>query len=205
MILRTLEVGPFAANCYIAACAQTKEGVIIDPGAEGKHILRVVEDEGIKIKYIINTHGHIDHVGANAVVKEATGAPLLIHAEDGDLCHKPHASLALFAGKLKLAESDRFIKDGEELEVGNLKLKVIHTPGHTKGGICLKAEKLLFTGDTLFAGSIGRTDLPGGSYSELISAVKEKLLSYPDDTLVYPGHGPASTIREERENNPFLK
>ncbi len=205
MILRTLEVGPFAANCYVAACAKTKEGVVIDPGADGKHILRVVEDEGIKIKYIINTHGHIDHVGANAVVKEATGAPILIHAEDGDLCHKPHASLALLAGKLKLSEADRFIKDGEELEVGDLKLKVIHTPGHTKGGICLKAEKLLFTGDTLFVGSIGRTDLPGGSYSQLIAAVKEKLLGYPDDTLVYPGHGPASTIGEERENNPFLR
>lgn len=205
MILRVLEVGAFAANCYIAACPDTREGVVIDPGAEGPQILRAVEDEGIKVKYIINTHGHVDHVGANAEVREATGAPLLIHREDGEMCRKPHASLSIFAGKMKLAEPDRLLEDGDVVEVGSLSFQVIHTPGHTRGGICLKVENAIFTGDTLFAGSIGRTDLPGGSYRQIIASIKEKILPYPPETLVYPGHGPASTVEEETEMNPFLR
>ena len=205
MILRVLELGSFAANCYIAACAETKEGVIIDPGAEGKQILRVIEDEEIKIKYIINTHGHIDHVGANAEVKESTGAPLLIHRDDGDMCRKPHASLSIFAGKAKLSEPDRLLEEGDIIEVGKLKFEVLHTPGHTRGGISLKAENTIFSGDTLFRESIGRTDLPGGSYRQIISSIKEKILPYPDDTLIYPGHGPATTVGEEKATNPFLK
>ena len=205
MILRVLEVGSFAANCYIAACAETREGVIIDPGSEGPQIIRAVEDEEIKIKFIINTHGHVDHVGANAHVREATGAPILIHREDGDMCRKPHASLSVFAGTLKLAEPDRLLEDGDVLEVGKLSFEVIHTPGHTRGGISLKAGNILFTGDTLFAGSIGRTDLPGGSYRQLIASIKDRILPYPPDTLVYPGHGPASTVGEEKQANPFLR
>ncbi len=204
MIFNIMEVGSFAANCYIIACPETKEGIIVDPGGEGQKILRAVEDEEIKVKYIINTHGHIDHVGANDEVKKATGAPLLIHSEDGDLCRKPHASLAMFAGKEELPEADRLLKEGDVLEFGNLKMEVIHTPGHTQGGISLKTENVVLTGDTLFAGSIGRTDLPGGSYKQLISSIKEKLMILPEEMLVYPGHGPASTIGEEKESNPFL-
>lgn len=205
MILKVLEVGAFAANCYLAACPDTKEGVIIDPGAEGEEILRLVKNEGINIKYIINTHGHVDHVGANGDVKEATKAPLLIHVEDGDMCRKPHASLSIFAGKMKLAAPDRLLEDGDILEVGTLTFQVIHTPGHTRGGICLKTGDSLFSGDTLFAGSIGRTDLPGGSYRQIIASIKEKILPFPDETRVYPGHGPATTVGEERHSNPFLQ
>ncbi len=205
MILRVLEVGSFAANCYIAACSQTMEGVIIDPGAEGQQILRVVEDEEIKVKYIINTHGHIDHVSANAEIKKTTGAPVLLHAGDKDLWRKPHASLSFFAGQIELPPADHYLEDGEVLEVGNMRLEIIHTPGHTQGCIAIKSEKLLFSGDTLFAGSIGRTDLPGGSYRQIIASIKEKLMVLPDALLVYPGHGPVTTIGEERETNPFLK
>lgn len=205
MILRVLEVGAFAANCYIAACPDTKEGVIIDPGAAGEEILQWVAKEGIQVRYIINTHGHVDHVGANAEVKEATKAPLLIHREDGDMCRKPHASLAIFAGKLKLADPDRLLEDGDILEVGTLKLEIIHTPGHTRGGISIKIGDSLFCGDTLFAGSIGRTDLPGGSYRQIIASIKEKILTLPDETRVYPGHGPDSTVGDERNTNPFLQ
>lgn len=205
MILRVLEVGAFAANCYIVGCPKTREGVVIDPGAEGPQILRAVEDENIEVKYIINTHGHVDHVGGNADIKEATGAPLLIHREDGEMCRKPHASLSIFAGKIKLSEPDRLLEEGDELDVGTLTFRVIHTPGHTRGGISLLVDNAVFTGDTLFAGSIGRTDLPGGSYRQIIASIKEKILPLPPGTLVYPGHGPASTVEEEKGTNPFLR
>lgn len=205
VLIRKMEVGAFAANCYLVACERTREAVIIDPGGDADRILQQVEKDNVTVKYIINTHGHIDHVAANDEVRKATGAPILIHEKDAEMCKKPHASLAVFVGRLKTAEPDRLLKGGEQLQVGDLVFEVIETPGHTKGCITLKADGVLFTGDTLFAGSIGRTDLPGGSYSEIIASIKNKLLVFSDDTVVYPGHGPESTIGEERRYNPFLQ
>ncbi len=205
MLLRRMEVGPFAANCYLVACDQTQQAVIIDPGAEAKQILDMVAREKVTVSHIINTHGHVDHVGANEEVRQALGVPILVHEQDGEMSKKPHASLSAFLGKLKLAEPDTLLKGGDKVTVGNLEFTVIETPGHTKGSITLAVDNVLFTGDTLFAGSIGRTDLPGGSFKEIISSIKEKLLVYPDDTVVYPGHGPESTIGQEKKYNPFLR
>ncbi|MBS4021100.1 MAG: MBL fold metallo-hydrolase [Dethiobacter sp.] len=205
MLLRIMEVGPFAANCYLVACGETGEAVIIDPGAEGKQIVNLVAKENVKVRYIINTHGHVDHVGANEDVRSALDVPILIHEKDGEMSSKPHASLSAFLGKMKLAEPDRLLKQGDKITVGTLVFEVIETPGHTKGSITLSAGGVLFTGDTLFAGSIGRTDLPGGSFKEIISSIKEKLLVYPDETVVYPGHGPETTIGDEKKYNPFLR
>jgi hydroxyacylglutathione hydrolase len=205
MILKRMEVGSFAANCYLIACDETREGIIIDPGADGKAILKMVETAGVTVKYIINTHGHVDHVGANEEVRQATGAPILIHQADGEMCKKPHASLSAFVGRLKLAEPDRLLQEGDRIQVGNLTVDVIETPGHTLGSVTLVADGRLFTGDTLFSGSIGRTDLPGGSFEQIIASIKEKLLTFPDDTVAYPGHGPETTIADEKRYNPFLR
>jgi hydroxyacylglutathione hydrolase len=204
LILERLEVGPFAANCYLVACAETKEAVIIDPGAEGRRIIKRVHDLGLKVKYIINTHAHIDHVGANAEVKEAFNAPVLVHAADAPLLRSPQASMALFMGQSKVTPPDWTLEEGDLLEAGTLRIKVLETPGHTPGGISLDINGVLFTGDTLFACSIGRTDFPGGSFRQIIKSIKEKLLSYPDDTRVFPGHGPPTSVGDERLYNPFL-
>lgn len=205
LILETLVVTNFATNCYVLGCTQTKEGIIIDPGGEAKRILEVVERNGLAIRYIINTHSHVDHIGANGIIKEATGATLAIHPADAETLKNPMQSLLAFSGKLKPSPPpDELVREGDVIKAGSLELKVIHTPGHTPGGISLKMGSSLFTGDTLFAGSIGRTDFPGGSYKTLIESIAHKLLGYPDTTIIYPGHGPSSTIGEERKYNPFL-
>lgn len=204
MIFEKLEVGAFASNCYIVGCPQTKEGIVIDPGAEGKIIIRCINELGLDIKYIINTHAHIDHIGANEEVKEAFNVPVLVHEAEAPMYRSPQASLALFSGKSKICPPDRTLTESDILEIGSLKIKVIETPGHTAGSITLDINGALFTGDTLFNTSIGRTDLPGGSYRQIISSIKEKILTYPDETKVFPGHGPVTTVGEERRYNPFL-
>lgn len=205
MLLKSMEVGSFAANCYLLACDDTGEAILIDPGAEAKRILKMVKDANVNVKYIINTHGHVDHVGANEEVRAALGVPILIHEADGEMCKKPHSSLASFLGNMALAEPDRLLTGGDKIPVGTLTVEIIETPGHTKGSVTLLVDAKLFTGDTLFSGSIGRTDLPGGSFDQIIRSIKEKLLTFPDDTEVYPGHGPASTIADEKQYNPFLR
>jgi hydroxyacylglutathione hydrolase len=204
LLIERLEVGPFASNCYLVACSETKEAFIIDPGADGKRIISRVRELGLKVKYIVNTHGHIDHVGSNSEVKEAFGVPLLIHEKDAHMLLSPQASFAFFMGQNKFVPADQTLKEGEILSAGNLRARVIETPGHTSGGISLDINGALFTGDTLFAGSIGRTDLPGGSYRQLIKSIKERILPYPDETNVFPGHGPPTTVGVERKYNPFL-
>lgn len=206
VLLKTLVVGPIAANCYLLGCPQTGEGAVIDPGDEAEKILQAAQEAGLKIRYIINTHGHIDHIGANHALKLATGASILIHSADAPLLVEPKKNLSAWMGKMiQSPAADTLLQEGDIISIGEtIKLEVIHTPGHTPGGICLKGEGVIFTGDTLFAGSIGRTDFPGGSYEQLINAIKAKLFSLDDDLKVYPGHGPASSIGAERAANPFF-
>ena len=205
MKIERLTVGVYAANCYIVYCEDTKEGIVIDPGDEGDRILKRVEELNLDVKYIILTHGHGDHIGGLKEVKKGTQASILIHEGDRELLNDGTKNLSsvMATGSVQL-EADRFVKDGEELSFGNYSAKIIHTPGHTPGGISINIDGSLFTGDTLFAGSIGRTDFPGGSYEQIINSIKEKLVPFSDDIIVYPGHGPSSTIGREKVSNPFI-
>jgi hydroxyacylglutathione hydrolase len=208
LIIDCLAVGPFATNCYIVGSEETKHGIIIDPGDDAAAILGRVADLGLDIKMLVLTHGHIDHVGALKAVKEATDAEMAIHADDAK-------SLRGLRGVLQSIivpglfyplppPPERLLRDGDSLDVGGLHFEVLHTPGHTPGGICLLGEGVVFSGDTLFNYGIGRTDLPGGSYHRLVESIRSRLLALPDDTVVYPGHGPETTIGAERAGNPFL-
>jgi len=194
MHIEALVVGRLEANCYILVCPATSEAVVVDPGGDADLINAKIAENGWQVKYIINTHGHLDHTGANAEVKAATGAPILMHAADAPRRPAPGRAAA-----------DRALADGDSVNWGKLSLRVIHTPGHTPGGICLLAGDKLFAGDTLFAGSVGRSDFPGGSHHDLITSIKTKLLVLPDATEVYPGHGPSTTIGDEKRYNPFLR
>lgn len=201
-----MEVGSLGTNCYIAYCENTKKAVIIDPGGDAAKILAAVSREGLSVEAIINTHGHADHVLANVKVQEATGAPLWIHGADADMLGSGSRNLSAFlGGATSCGKADRLLSDGEILPVGDFSLTVLHTPGHTPGGISLLTGKTVFVGDTLFAESIGRTDFPGGSYSQLINSIKEKLMVLDDEVKAYPGHGPATTIGWERRQNPFIQ
>ncbi len=208
MIVDRVIVGPFASNCYIVSVESNKDGIIIDPGDEAKNILQKVSDLGLDIKLIVLTHGHIDHVGALKDIKEATGAEVAIHIDDAK-------SLSGWRGLLKSVlvpglsypvppSPDRLLGDGDSLDADDLHFEVLHTPGHTPGCICLLGEGVVFSGDTLFNYGIGRTDLPGGDYNQLIESIRTRLMVLPDDTVVYPGHGPETTIGAERSGNPFL-
>ena len=205
MIVEMLHVGPLQTNCYIVGCEDTKEGAIIDPGGSAKHILAEVERLGLEITYVINTHGHFDHTLANKEVVESTGASLAIHSTDAPMLTKGGG--ALFFGIVGKASppADTLLEEGQVLTIGQLELQVLHTPGHSPGSVCLYGEEagVLFDGDVLFNMGMGRYDLPGGNYSVLMESIR-RLLTLPDETTVYPGHGPATTIGRERRNNPFL-
>jgi glyoxylase-like metal-dependent hydrolase (beta-lactamase superfamily II) len=205
MILMRLVVGPLQVNCYILADEKTKEAVVIDPGDDADDILRLIREKGLTVKYIVNTHAHFDHVGANRQVKEATGAELLLHEKDAVVLKSSTTQAAVFNMKTTASPSaDRFIQHGDVISAGEIALKVLHTPGHSPGGISLAEQSIVFTGDALFAGSIGRADLPGGDLMTLIGAIKAHLLTLPDETRVFPGHGPDTTIGDEKRDNPFL-
>jgi len=207
MILKTLVVGPFASNCYIVGSDSTKQGLIIDPGAEAKLILKTVNELGLKMGLILVTHAHIDHIGALAAVKESMGAEFAIHELEAK------SGLGMFSRMLSSMSGgsfsqppkpERLLKDGDTVGIGDLGFTVLHTPGHSPGGISLYGEGILFSGDTLFNHGIGRTDFPGCSYEQIIDSIQNKLLTLPDETVVYPGHGPATTIGEEKRGNPFF-
>lgn len=205
MIVKTLAVGPLQVNCYIVGCSRTKKAVVIDPGDEGENILALLKQEGLDLQLVVNTHGHFDHVGANYYVIEKTGVDLCMHRDDLPLL-KVAAQYASGYGlpAVESPEPKRFLANGDLIEVGDLSFEVIHTPGHSPGGICLYSEGHLFSGDTLFAGSIGRTDLPGGDIDQLLGHIRSDLMVLPEATIVHPGHGPDSTIGREKSANPFV-
>ncbi|MEM1550800.1 MAG: MBL fold metallo-hydrolase [Candidatus Bathyarchaeia archaeon] len=210
MLIIPLIVGPLSTNCYIIVCERSREAAIIDPGFDRLDedlVLGKIHDLKVVVKYIINTHGHVDHISGNLKIKRETGASIAIHYYDVDMLLDPEKNFSRTMGlDVVSPPPDILLQEGDELMVGSLRIKVLHTPGHTPGSISLYSEKggFVFTGDTLFAGSIGRTDLPGSSYEGLISSIREKLFRLPDETKVYPGHGPETTIGVERRENIFL-
>lgn len=207
MIFDSLEVAPLGVNCFILGCEETREGVIIDAGGDAQKIIAAAERLGLNIIHVINTHGHFDHVGANRAVQEHFGADLLIHADDAAMLGRA-ADIARAYGipGENSPDPDKFLSDGMEITFGKYCMTVLHTPGHTPGGCCLyiEAEKKIITGDTLFADSIGRTDLPGGSHEQLLESIRTKLFTLPDDVVAYPGHGPETTIGHEKRFNPYF-
>jgi glyoxylase-like metal-dependent hydrolase (beta-lactamase superfamily II) len=206
MIFETIVVGAYQANCYVLACVSGGGAIIIDPGDEAARIRRVIARHSLTPELIVNTHGHIDHIGGN----DAFGVPVYVHERDLPLLRQPELNLSnLLNSPYKVAAAIKTVKEGDTIESGGVGLEVLHIPGHTPGGIALLMRKpqqsMVFTGDSLFRQGIGRTDFPGADETALILAIKTKLLRLPDDTIVYPGHGPASTIGDEKRLNPFLK
>ncbi|MFC1909800.1 MBL fold metallo-hydrolase [Chloroflexota bacterium] len=208
MILKALEVGYLGTDCYVVGSETTGEGMVIDPAGEENRILQAVKDAKLDIKLIVLTHGHPDHIAALGEVKKATGARVAIHPDDAPALNS--AETRSFSAMFGIAfneppEPDWLLKEGDVIKLGELEFKVMQTPGHSPGCICLEGEGVVFSGDTLFNYGVGRTDLPGGNYKKLMASLNDKLMKLPDETLVYPGHGPHSTIGAERKNNPFLR
>jgi len=200
-MIKKLVVGAMETNCYIFADLEKKETAIIDPGSGGSGIKREVEKYGLHIKCVINTHGHGDHISSNGKFK----SPIYIHRLDVDFLRNAKLNMsASFGFSIKSPEANRILEDGDVIEIGDLKLRVIHTPGHTPGSISLLTDGVIFTGDTLFMGGVGRTDFPYGSAAKLFDSIREKLFVLDDKTVLYPGHGPSSTIGEEKRANGFI-
>jgi glyoxylase-like metal-dependent hydrolase (beta-lactamase superfamily II) len=214
MIFDLFPVGPFQCNCVILGCEETKAAVVIDPGEDADRILQQLAKWELKTLYLFHTHAHIDHIGATDAVRTQTRAETALHEEDMFLCQNVALQASLFDLSCPPVPTiDLFLRDGDIFSFGKHRVEVLHTPGHTPGSVSLHIPTMdfsdglsgaLFTGDTLFKGSIGRTDLWRGSYPTLIDSIKTKLLSFPDTTAVYPGHGPATTIGAEKEGNPFV-
>ncbi len=207
MIFQTVVVGQLGVNCFILGCEETKEGIIVDPGADADKILAAVEKLGLKIRYVINTHGHFDHIGANREVLQKTGAKLLIHSEDVYFLSRAQDVAAAYGLVTENSpKPDDLLREGMLVSFGNHQLQILHTPGHTPGGCCLylESEGKVITGDTLFAEGVGRTDFPGSSHEALIEGIHGKLLVLPETTQAFPGHGPSTTIGHEKQHNPYL-
>ena len=205
LTIRSFAVMPFDENCYVVS-DDTGEAVVIDPGGMAKEILAYIRDKKLSVKAVLDTHGHCDHIGANDAIRDATGAPLYIHKEDGPMLSDMRLNLSAFMGFKAISRpAEHLLSEGDKISFVHSELEVLHTPGHTTGVVCFVGEGVAFTGDTLFAGSIGRSDFPGGSERDLIGNIKKKLLVLPDDTKVYSGHGPATEIGWERQCNPYLQ
>ncbi|MBU2607751.1 MAG: MBL fold metallo-hydrolase [Chloroflexi bacterium] len=205
MIIRGLVIQPYATNCYIVGSESTGEGMVIDPGGDAGAILKHINETKLDIKYIVLTHGHIDHIGAVGEMKEATGAAFCVHSDESSLIQDRPLSSMVGSLYPALPFPDRWLRDGDRLDVGELHFEVLHTPGHSPGGISLLGEGVVFPGDTLFNYGIGRTDFPNGSHSQLMNSIHTRLMTLPDNTVVYSGHGPESTIGAERRGNPWLR
>jgi hydroxyacylglutathione hydrolase len=205
MFLKTIVAGPLGVNCYILGCDRTKAGAVIDPGDDAPMILNAIRQNNLDIKYILLTHGHVDHLAHLMKLKDEINAEFLMHQEDAFLLTGLFAQAMMFGlpnpGKPK---PDRFIEDGDEIILGDLKINVLHTPGHSPGSVTYFVDNKLFVGDLIFAGSIGRTDLPRGDYQTLINSVENKIFTLPDETMIYPGHGPETTVGQEKATNPFF-
>ena len=205
MILESLVVGPLEVGCYIIGCSETKQVAVIDPGGDTDKITQIIQKKGLKPIYLLGTHGHFDHIGGVHHLQQMLNCEFLISKEDSFLVENIKEQAIFFgfdtAEKPKIG---RHIKDGDDINIGNVTIKVLETPGHTPGSVSFSINKNVFVGDTVFQGSIGRTDLPGGSYETLINSVKEKLFTLNDDTKLYPGHGPSTTLLDEKKYNPFL-
>lgn len=212
MIIRQMPLGPIQANCFILGCEQTHKAAVIDPGDEADRILTALASDGLTVEQIIDTHGHFDHVGANKRLKDVTDAPISIHTADAPMLSQLSKAAAAWGMRAENSPAaDRLLEDGDTITFGTHTLTVLHTPGHTPGGICLYTEyekdgvlqKVVFAGDTLFAGSIGRTDFPGGNFETLITSIRTKLFTLDDAVRVYPGHMAGTTIGAEKRSNPF--
>lgn len=214
MKIKTLNVGPLQCCCYVVFNEQSRETIVIDPGGDVEIIIDYIKKNKLKPLLLINTHGHGDHIGANLELKGAfPGIKICIHADDEPMLTHPSKNLSFLGGVLyKSPPADCVLRHGDIVGVDGCKFKVLHTPGHTPGGICLLSTEnkgcqasVLFSGDTLFASSVGRTDLPGGSYEALMESIRDNILTLDDNTVVYPGHGPSTTVAEEKANNPFIQ
>ena len=210
MVVKQYEVGNFAVFCYLVGDEETQEGLFIDPADDAKKLLSEAKSQGInKINYIVNTHSHVDHIMGNAEMVKKTGAKIIIHQEDASALVRTSTDLLEMFGAAASPPADIQVKDGEIIQVGNVILKVLHTPGHSPGGMSLHLDGMVFTGDTLFVGSVGRTDFPGSSWDVLENSIRKKLYVLPGETVVFPGHNygstPTSTIQYERRHNPFVR
>jgi len=206
MKIIAMEVGLIGTNCYLVINEEQKTGVVIDPGGDAEQILEKIRQKGIAIEAIFLTHGHSDHIMAVDEVREATGAKVYISEADAGMLTKASSNLSIYMGAgREFKATDEFLVDGETITAAGLKFQVVATPGHTKGGVCLVCGDTVFCGDTIFSESIGRTDLPGGSYSQILYSIKTKIMVLPDEMKLLPGHGPATTIGWERRRNPFLQ
>ncbi|MBN1480598.1 MBL fold metallo-hydrolase [candidate division KSB1 bacterium] len=206
MNIESIIVGPIQVNCFIITCPVSNQSAIVDPGDDAENILKTIRSKSLDLKYILLTHGHFDHIGAVSEVKSATGAEIFMHKADTFLVQG--AALQAQAFGLPAPDTfviDSFIDDGDNISVGEFNASVLTTPGHSPGGVCFKFENDIFAGDTLFYGGIGRTDLPGGDYRQLIASIKNKLFVLPDSMRVFCGHGPSTTIRREKKYNPFIQ
>jgi len=200
-----LVIGDLAANCYLIYSEATRNSIVIDPGGDEETILEEIRKKNLNIKYIILTHGHFDHIGAVKPIKEATGALVAIHREDGDHLLNPYKNLSFLMGyECIQTPADLLLEDGSTVMLDDTALTIVHTPGHSKGSICIQMPGAIFTGDTLFKGSIGRTDFVDGNLEQILNSIRKKLMVLPDETIVYPGHGDSTTIGLERASNPFI-
>jgi hydroxyacylglutathione hydrolase len=204
--LWTRAVGAYQVNTVLVWCDKTKQAVLFDPSAEADAIVAEIEDRGLTLIALVNTHGHLDHIAENQAIKNRFGVPLFIHALDRPMLTNPARNLSLMTGEPVISpDADAELKDGDTLTVGEEVLTALHVPGHTPGSLAFYSPGLLISGDTLFAGAIGRCDLPGGNETLLPEKIRSKLYTLPDETVVYPGHGPTTTIGEERHSNPFVR
>ncbi|MFZ7110125.1 MAG: MBL fold metallo-hydrolase [Desulfatiglandales bacterium] len=216
MILKRMEVGTLSVNCYIVADEKTREAAVFDPGGGVKQIIEVLAGDNLTVKYIFNTHAHFDHVGGNQELQDATGAPILIHREEGPGLLAAEERAALYGFSAPPSKASRFLEEGDALDLGSIRFGILELRGHSFVGLAylfegdadlgggVKKHRLLISGDILFAGSIGRTDFPGGNLKVLLENIRTKIFTLPDDTIILSGHGPATTIGRERRFNPFL-
>lgn len=202
--IRKVVVGPLSSNSYLLYDEEAKEGILIDAGGDPEKILKLVDSLRIYVRYVVATHGHFDHVIATKVIKDELGCRFLIHRDDVWLLKESELYAKMYVDEVEIAEPDDFIYEGQRLDFGSHSIVVMHTPGHTQGSVCLLGKGFVMTGDTLFHGAVGRTDLPGGDYEQLARSIVGKLMRLPDDYIVYPGHGGLTSIGSERVNNPYV-